>query len=132
MLTGPNVILALKVAVAAVTVILLISLAALIRGNIRLHGRLNLLFFVLTLSAVLGLELIIRVLSPEVRDYISSDEQLHRALNVHLCFSVPATILMPLMLYTGLTRSRRAHLTLAWLFGVAWIGTFVTGIFYLK
>lgn len=131
MLTGPNIILGLKVAVAAVTVILLGSLLALWRGQYRLHGRLNLVFFSLTLAAVLGFEVIIRILQPEAFDYIKKNEQLKQALQVHLCFSVPALLLMPAMLYTGLTHQRRLHLTLAALFAVAWLGTFVTGIFYL-
>ncbi len=131
MLTGPNVILALKIAVALVTVILLASLVALLRGQYRLHGRLNLVFFILTLAAVLGFEVVIRVLRPEVFDYIKNNEDLNQALRIHLCFSVPALLLMPAMLYTGLTHQRRLHLTLATLFAVAWAGTFVTGIFYL-
>jgi uncharacterized membrane protein YozB (DUF420 family) len=130
-LTGPNVILTLKVAVAAVTVILALSLVALWRGQYRLHGRLNLAFFILTLAAVLGFELVIRVINPEVFDYIRADAELYRALKVHLCFSVPALLLMPAMLYTGLTRRRSAHLALAALFGLSWLGTFVTGIFFL-
>ena len=69
MLTGPNVILTLKVAVAAVTVLLLASLVALARGQYRLHGRINLVFFTLTLAAVLGLELVIHVISPKAFDY---------------------------------------------------------------
>src|SRR5206468_5348578 len=72
-LTGPNVILALKVAVAAVTVLLLASLVALVRRNYRLHGRINLAFFVLTLTAVLGLELLIRVYDPGLFDYFDED-----------------------------------------------------------
>src|SRR5262245_52553815 len=130
-LTGPNVILALKVAVALVTAILLASLVALGRGQYRLHGRLNLAFFILTLAAVLGFEVIIRVVNPEIFDYIKDNEDLNQALRVHLCFSVPALLLMPAMLYTGLTHQRKVHLTLATLFAIAWIGTFVTGIFYL-
>jgi uncharacterized membrane protein YozB (DUF420 family) len=130
-LTGPNVILALKVAVAAVTVILLASLVALLRGQYRLHGRLNLAFFILTLAAVLGFEMVIRVLDPATFDYIKENAELNRALTVHLMFSVPALLLMPAMLYTGLTRRRAVHLLLATLFGVAWLGTFVTGIFFL-
>lgn len=131
MLTGPNVILALKVAVAAVTVILVLSLVALSRGEYRLHGRLNLAFFILTLGAVLGFELIIRVLEPDVFDYIKHNPDLQRALQIHLCFSVPALLLMPAMLYTGLTHRRSVHLGLAALFAVAWLGTFITGIFFL-
>lgn len=131
MLTGPNVILALKIAVALVTVILLGSLVALAKGQYRLHGRLNLAFFILTLAAVLGFEVIIRVLEPSIFQYIYDNPALDRALRIHLCFSVPALLLMPAMLYTGLTHRRRLHLTLATLFGVAWAGTFVTGIFFL-
>ncbi len=131
MLTGPNVILALKAAVAGVTVLLLMSLVALYRGQYRLHGRINVVFFTLTLAAVLGLELVVRVIDPAVFDYIRADPALYRALNVHLCFSVPSALLMPAMLYTGLTRRRDVHLRLAFVFGILWAGTFVTGIFFL-
>jgi uncharacterized membrane protein YozB (DUF420 family) len=130
-LSGPEVIYTLKVAVAAVTALLLTSLVALARGHYRLHGRLNLAFFTLTLAAVLGLELVVRVVNPGVFEYIRADPELSRALNVHLCFSVPSALLMPAMLYTGLTRRRAAHLTLACAFAVLWAGTFVTGVFYL-
>ena len=131
MLTGPNVILTLQVAVAAVTVLLLASLVALYRGQYRLHGRINLVFFTLTLAAVLGLELVVRVVSPGVFDYIRENPPVYRALNIHLCFSVPAALLMPVMLYTGLTRRRSYHLALAFVFAVLWTGTFITGIFFL-
>jgi uncharacterized membrane protein YozB (DUF420 family) len=129
--TGPTVILTLKVAVGAVTVLLVCSLVAIARGNRKLHGRINLAFFVLTLAAVLGLEVVIRLVNPKINDHFREHPDLHRALTVHLCFSVPALLLMPLMLYTGLTRRRSVHLTLAVLFGVAWAGTFITGIFFL-
>ena len=130
-LTGPDVILALKVAVAAVTALLLASLVALARGQYRLHGRINLAFFTLTLAALLGFEVVIRILQPQVFDYLRADEELSRALNTHLCFAVPSALLMPAMLYTGLTHRRTAHLALAALFGVLWAGTFVTGMFFL-
>ena len=55
----------------------------------------------------------------------------YRSLQIHLCFAVPSLLLMPAMLYTGLTHRRTIHLTLAALFAVAWAGTFVTGIFFL-
>ena len=42
-----------------------------------------------------------------------------------------AAILLPIMLYTGLTHRRRIHLGLAILFSILWLGTFVTGIFFL-
>jgi hypothetical protein len=50
---------------------------------------------------------------------------------VHLCFSIPAAMLLPLLLYTGLTHRRQLHLALAVLFGICWIGTVVTGVFFL-
>jgi uncharacterized membrane protein YozB (DUF420 family) len=129
--TGPAVILTLKIAVIAVTIILLSSLAALWRGHYRLHGRLNLTFFTLTLAAVLGLEVLIRLIDPSVFEYIRNNAELSRALNIHLCFSVPSLVVMPAMLYTGLTHRRRVHLTLAVLFGLLWTGTFITGVFFL-
>ena len=131
MLTGPRVILALQVAVVAVTLILLASLVALFYGRYRLHGRLNLAFFVLTLVAVLGLEVLIRFIDPGVFEYIHHNESLRQGLRTHLCFAVPALVLMPLMLYTGLTQRRVLHLTLAALFSVAWVGTVITGLFFL-
>lgn len=131
MLTGPNVIWVLKIAVAAVTLLLLAALIAVARGNYRLHGRLNLVFFTLTLMAVLGLELIVRVIAPDVFDYFNSDDALRQALNRHLWFSVPSTFVMPAMLYTGLKGYVRAHLSLAVCFAVLWTGTVVTGIFFL-
>src|SRR5271166_4433504 len=91
LLTPQNVILTLKVAVFAVTVLLLCSFVALLRGNYRLHGRINLVFFTLSLMAVLGLELVARVLIPERFDtYITSDPRMRQALSTHLWFSVPS------------------------------------------
>jgi hypothetical protein len=126
-LTGPNIILTLKIAVGAVTVLLAISLFALAKGNYRLHGRINLAFFILTLAAVLGLEVIIRFVDPKTFDYIRDNTE----MKIHLCFSVPSLLLMPAMLYTGLSHKRTIHLTLACLFAVCWTGTFITGIFFL-
>jgi uncharacterized membrane protein YozB (DUF420 family) len=126
---GPQVILVLKAAVAAVTVLLLASLVALARGNVRLHGRINLVFATLTLTAVLGLELLIRVINPELFSYFSPETV--QALRVHLCFSVPSALLLPVMLYTGLKHHRSVHIGLAVVFGLLWAGTFITGIFFL-
>jgi uncharacterized membrane protein YozB (DUF420 family) len=132
MLTGPNVILALRVAVAAVTCLLLASLVALLRGNYRLHGRINTAFFVLTLTALLSLELVVRVISPHVFDeYFEADPARRLTLDVHLCFAVPAAVLLPFMLATGRGHRRSWHLALAAVFGVLWLGTFITGIFFL-
>jgi uncharacterized membrane protein YozB (DUF420 family) len=129
MLTGPNVLLALKVAVVAVTVLLAASLVAVLRGEFRLHGRINLAFFALTATALVAFEVVIRLLDPAIFDYF--DEGQRQRLRVHLCFAVPSALLLPVMLYTGLRRRRRAHLTLAAVFGVLWVGTFISGVFYL-
>ena len=129
MLTGPQVILTLKIAVVAVTGLLLASLVALLRGNYRWHGRINLLFFTLTLAALLGLEIMARIINPGIFGYF--DEETRLRLTVHLSFSIPSTLLMPVMLYTGLSHRRSLHLTLAAIFGVLWTGTFVTGVFFL-
>lgn len=131
MLTGPNVILTLKGAVAAVTVLFLLSLLVLWRGNYRLHGRINLAFFTLTLVTLLGFELIIQIIEPEIFQYIKQNAELRRQLNVHLCFAVPSALLMPAMLYTGLTHRRNVHVLLAVLFSILWAGTVVTGVFFL-
>jgi hypothetical protein len=130
-LTGWNIILTLKIAVIAVTLLLLMSLAALARGRYRLHGRLNLIFFTLTLAALFGLEFLVRFLNPSPLEAYLGDEGHLQALRIHLSFSVPAAIVMPAMLYTGLTHRRAIHLTLAMIFGVLWTGTFITGVFFL-
>jgi hypothetical protein len=129
LLTGAQVILTLKIAVIAVTLLLLTSLLALARGNYKLHGRLNLAFFTLTLTALLGLEVMVRIVDPRLFDYFSPAER--QALAIHLGFSVPAAVVMPAMLYTGLSHRRALHLALAVLFGILWAGTFITGVFFL-
>jgi uncharacterized membrane protein YozB (DUF420 family) len=128
-MNGPLVIVILKIAVGLVTLLLLGSLVALARGNVRLHGRINLVFATLTLTAVLGLELLVRVINPEMFGYFS--QETIQALHIHLCFSVPSALLLPVMLYTGLRHHRNIHVTLAVLFSLLWIGTFITGIFFL-
>jgi hypothetical protein len=128
---GPTVILILKIAVVAVTLIFATSLIMLARGQYRLHGRINTVFFILTAAAVVGLEVIVRIVQPDIFDYVESNPELKRRLSIHLCFSLPATAVMPLMLATGYGHLRRLHLSLAVVFGILWIGTFVTGVFYL-
>lgn len=130
-MSGPTIILILKIAVGAVTLLLLASLLALWRGNYRLHGRINLVFFTLTLLTLLGFEVIVQIIQPDIFQYFKSNAELHRSLNIHLCFSVPSAVLMPAMLYTGLTHRRQVHLVLACLFAILWTGTFITGIFFL-
>ncbi len=129
-MTGPNIIFTLKIAVAAVSLILAASLVCLLMGKYRWHGRLNLVFFVLTLSAVLGLEAIIRFVDPSIFEYFNDDDR--RKMNVHLGFSIPSTILLPLMLVTGLSRRRRGHVILGCLFLATWVGTAYTGIVWLR
>ena len=129
MLTGPNVILVLKVAVAAVTAILAVSLTCAALGKYRLHGRLNMVFFALTMAAVIGLEVVIRFVDPHLFDYF--DDATRRTMAVHLSFSVPSTLLMPLMLLTGLRHRRTLHVGIGVAFLTCWTGTFVTGIFFL-
>lgn len=126
---GPYVILTLKVAVVAVSVLFATSLVALGRGNYRLHGRINLAFFALTVAALVGLEGIVRLYDPDVFNYFDAETRV--VLTIHLCFSMPAAGVMGAMLYTGLTHRRETHLFLAGAFAVLWIGTLITGVFFL-
>jgi hypothetical protein len=129
-LTGPIVILILKIAVGAVTLLLGASVVALVLGKVRLHGRINLVFFILTMVTVIAFELLIRF-QPELFVYIKDNPALQKALTIHLCFSIPSAILMPFMLYTGMRHYGLIHRLLAVVFAILWIGTFVTGIFFL-
>lgn len=131
MLNGPLIILILKIAVFSVTLIFGAALIMLARGNYRLHGRINTVFFILTAAALVGLELVVRVIQPDIFDYMGVDPRLKQRLTIHLCFSLPATAVMPLMLFTGYSHRRTVHICLAVLFSILWTGTFVTGIFFL-
>ncbi len=126
--TGSEIILTLKVLVTIVTALLLAAVWAIAVGRRRLHGRLNTAFFVLTMTTVLGFELLIRFGTDVTSAFTPEARQ---ALRVHLCFSVPATLVLPAMLWTGATGRRRAHLPLAAVFAALWAGTFVTGLFFL-
>lgn len=125
------IIVMLKVAVVAVTLLLIASLTALARGNYRLHGRINYVFFVLTLAALLGLEMVARLISPRIFLEHFERHGARDALRIHLMFSVPSAVLLIAMLGTGLRRWRNVHIALGLLFLILWTGTFVTGIFYL-
>lgn len=71
MLTPEIVILALKIAVVGATLVLCCSLTALAMGRYRLHGRINLLFFILVLAALLGFELTAHIAYPGMlQDYL--------------------------------------------------------------
>ncbi|MBY0460361.1 MAG: hypothetical protein K2V38_23855 [Gemmataceae bacterium] len=122
--TGPQIILTLKVLVVAVTVLLVASLVALVTGRKRLHGQINTVFFALTMLTVVCFEGLLQVVpvselfSPEAR----------AALRVHLCFSVPATLCLPVMMATGKMHWRRFHTALGLAFALLWAGTVVTGL----
>jgi hypothetical protein len=130
-LTGPTVILILKSAVVAVTLILLASIVALLRGRYRLHGQLNLVFMILTLVAVLGLEALIRFYDRNMFRYLFDDPQMKATMRVHLSFAIPSACLLPIMYFTGKAGRRKMHYVLAAIFSVCWIGTFITGVFFL-
>ena len=66
MFTPGLVILTLKALVGAVTVLLIGSVIALRMGKPKLHGQINRVFFVLTMVTVLGFEVIVRFLNPEL------------------------------------------------------------------
>lgn len=124
---GPDIILTLKVLVAAVTVLLLASLAALAAGRPRLHGRLNAVFFALTMLTVAGFEGLLQFV--DVKS--AFDPAAREALRVHLYFAVPSAIILPAMFLTGWRGWKRLHLALSVVFAAVWAGTFVTGVFFL-
>ncbi len=127
MLTGPTIILTLKVLVIAVTILLLASLAALALGRPRLHGRLNAIFFALTMLTVAGFEAVLQFV-----DVASAfDPAARESLRVHLYFAVPSAIVLPLMYLSGWSGRKRLHRALSVLFATLWAGTFVTGVFFL-
>jgi len=128
-LTPGTAILTLKILVAAVTLVLAASLVALASGRPRWHGRINIVFFVLTVSTLLGFEVLIRMINPELTAGFSPEQ--HDALSLHLKFAIPSAILLPIMLFTGLREFKKTHRTVAIGFLVLWIGTFVTGVFFL-
>ena len=131
MLHAGTIILILKIAVVAVTGLLAASLTALCRGNYRLHGRINIVFFSLTLAALLGLELVANVLSPGLFEEHFEHLNAQTALRTHLTFSIPSAALLLVMLPTGLLHFRRIHIGLGLVFLGFWIGTFITGVFFL-
>lgn len=129
MLTGPQVILLLKVAVGVVTTMLVCSGIALAKGKYRIHGLINTWMASLTLITVMGFELLVRVVGIKVTE--GWDDATKFALKVHLCFVIPLVPIMVFMLITGWRRRRRIHLSIAVLFIILWVGMFVTGMFFL-
>lgn len=125
--TGPQIILALKVLVTAVTVLLVASLVALAAKRPRLHGRINTVFFVLTLLTVIAFEVLLQFINVSE----TFDPEALKALHTHLWFSIPSALLLPVMLFTGKTRRKSLHVGFGIVFAVLWAGTFITGVFYL-
>jgi hypothetical protein len=130
-LAAGTIILVLKIAVIAVTLLLLCSLAALVRGNYWLHGRINIAVFFLTLAALLGLEVVAGIISPTLFAEFFDEHHAQMALQVHLGFSMPAAALLPFMLFTGYRHRRAWHVGIGVIFLVFWTGTFITGVFFL-
>ena len=131
MLTPTLVILSLKTAVTAVTILLCLSLIALYRGNVSLHGKINMVFFILTLGALFIFEVVTRMLDPMLFQSIWKDADLSAKLRIHLMFALPSAILMGVMLFTGVKHKAVLHKRISWLFLICWTGTFLTGIFWL-
>ncbi|MSR33111.1 MAG: DUF420 domain-containing protein [Gemmataceae bacterium] len=130
-MTPAVVLIGLKAAVALATLVLAAALTALARGNPRLHGRLNLVFVSLVLAALAVFELAIRLVNPGLMNALWGDPGVRQGLIIHLSFSLPATVFMLAMLATGVKRRTRVHKILAPLFLLFWIGTVVTGFFFL-
>ena len=122
--TGPQIILTLKVLVVTVTLLLLASLVALLLKRPRLHGHINTVFFVLTMSTVAGFEALLQWV-----DVASAfDDIARQALRTHLWFAVPSALLLPAMIITGKMRRKQLHLALAVVFLLLWTGTVITGL----
>jgi hypothetical protein len=126
--TGPQVILALKILVSLVTILFAASLVAIAAQRKRTHGRINTAFFILTLTTVVGFELLLR-LGLDVTAAFS--DAARSALRIHLGFAIPAAIVLPAMFVSGWFQHRKLHIILGVVFTILWIGTFVTGVFYL-
>lgn len=127
MLTGPQIILTLKVLVSAVTVLFVAALVALVLRRPRLHGRINTVFFALTMVTVVGFEVLLQFVDVSA----TFDDEARQALRIHLWFAVPSAVLLPVMLFTGQTGRKATHVAFAVAFTVMWVGTFVTGVFFL-
>jgi uncharacterized membrane protein YozB (DUF420 family) len=127
-LSGPAIILTLKILVSVVTVLFVAAVVAIGNGNRKLHGRLNTAFFALTMTTVVAFELLLR-LGTDVTSTFSPEAI--KALRVHLLFAVPSAVLLPVMFVLGKLRWRILHTATGCLFTVLWVGTFVTGVFFL-
>ena len=121
---GPQIILALKVLVVAVTLLLLASLVALALKRPRLHGQINTAFFVLTMLTVVGFEGLLQWVNVSA----TFDDAARRALRTHLWFAIPSALALPAMFISGKMRLKKLHLALATVFSALWAGTVITGL----
>jgi hypothetical protein len=127
-LSGPTIILTLKILVGVVTLIFAGAVWAIATGRQKLHGYLNLAFTALTLTTVLVFEVLLR-LGTNVTVHFSPAQR--QALFVHLCFAIPSAVLLPVMYLSGRQHWRKLHVPCAVLFTLVWLGTFITGVFFL-
>ena len=126
--TGPQIILTLKILVVAVTILYAAAILAIATGRKKLHGRLNTAFFILTMTTVASFELLLRCF---VDVSATFDDEAREALRIHLYFAVPSAAVLPVMILLGRARRVKLHVALGILFTLLWIGTFVTGVFFL-
>src|SRR6478609_22205 len=81
--------------------------------------------------ALIALEVIVRLLDPELMNAFLEKHNAIGMLHTHLMFSMPAAVVLFAMLYTGLRHVRFVHIGLGIAFLILWTGTFITGVFYL-
>lgn len=124
-----TVLICLKVAVSAVTLLLIVSVICLLLKKFRLHGIINTIVAILTLLTLIIFEGILHFSNPPLTSSFTPDEL--RMLKIHLYFAVPLVPMLFFMLWTGRRRQRTRHLSLAVLFVILWVGMFITGIFGL-
>jgi hypothetical protein len=128
-ITPSHAIITLKLAVGLVTVLYIAAIIALLAKKPKWHGRINTVFFLLTMVALIGFEIVIRIIFPDMTSAFSDEAM--SALRIHLCFALPSALVLPLMMVTGIKRLIKLHIPLAIVFTLLWAGTFITGIFYL-
>lgn len=128
MFTPGNVILGLKIGVSAVTVLLIASGTAIALGRVRLHGRINIVFFILTTLTVVGFEFIIRFVNPQLTDSFSRGSKtgpahspvVFGALRHHAAIHALDN-----------TKSPQTPRPTGHSLCMLWTGTFITGVFFL-
>jgi hypothetical protein len=122
------IILTLKILVSTVSLLYAAAVIAIVMNRKKLHGRLNTAFFFLTMTTVVGFELLLRI---GIDVAATFSEEALQALRVHLCFAVPSAILLPVQFVFGVRHWKKMHIATGVLFTLFWIGTFITGVFFL-